>query len=185
VALAEAVVGLCSAGSDAGDGFGGGGRPGAEAGAGFGGGRPGAEAGDSPDAGAVPGSGAGGGGFRLLYEDGLGIEAKIEAIATKIYRAADVKLTPEAVRQIEQIEKLGFGGAPVCIAKTQYSFSDDPTVLGAPDGWTLTVKSLKMSAGAGFVVALTGDIMTMPGLPKSPAAERIDVDGRGVVSGLF
>jgi formate--tetrahydrofolate ligase len=123
--------------------------------------------------------------FRFSYEDDLSIEAKIEAIATKVYRAANVHIAPEALRQIAQLEKLGFGGAPICIAKTQYSFSDDPTLLGAPDGWTLTVKSVKMSAGAGFVVALTGDIMTMPGLPKSPAAEKIDVDDSGVISGLF
>jgi formate--tetrahydrofolate ligase len=123
--------------------------------------------------------------FRFSYEDDSGIAAKIEAIATKVYRAAGVQLAPEAVRQIEQLERLGFGGAPVCIAKTQYSFSDDPTLRGAPDGWTLTVRNVKVSAGAGFVVALTGDIMTMPGLPKAPAAERIDVDGNGVISGLF
>jgi formate--tetrahydrofolate ligase len=123
--------------------------------------------------------------FRFSYEVDLNIAAKIESVATKVYRAAGVQIAPEAVRQIEQLEKLGFGNAPVCIAKTQYSFSDDPALLGAPDGWTLTVKSVKVSAGAGFVVALTGDIMTMPGLPKTPAAEKIDVDERGVISGLF
>ncbi|MDR1292079.1 MAG: formate--tetrahydrofolate ligase [Clostridiales Family XIII bacterium] len=123
--------------------------------------------------------------FKFSYEDDLSIEAKIEAVATKVYRAADVSIAPEAVRQIARLEELGFGGAPVCIAKTQYSFSDDPTLFGAPDGWTLTVRNVRVSAGAGFVVALTGDIMTMPGLPKTPAAEKIDVDEDGVISGLF
>ena len=88
-------------------------------------------------------------------------------------------------RQIERLAALGFGSLPVCIAKTQYSFSDDPARTGAPEGFTVTIKSVKVSAGAGFIVALTGDIMTMPGLPKSPAAERIDVDENGVISGLF
>jgi formate--tetrahydrofolate ligase len=123
--------------------------------------------------------------FRFSYEDDLSIEAKIEAIATKVYHADGIQLAPEAARQTEQLEKLGFGGLPVCIAKTQYSFSDDPALLGAPDDWTLTVRNVRVSAGAGFVVALTGDIMTMPGLPKAPAAERIDVDESGVISGLF
>jgi formate--tetrahydrofolate ligase len=123
--------------------------------------------------------------FRFSYEDDLSIEGKIEAIATKVYHAANVSIAPEALKQIEQLEALGFGGVPICIAKTQYSFSDDPTLLGAPDGWTLTVRSVKISAGAGFIVALTGDIMTMPGLPKVPAAEKIDVDAAGVISGLF
>jgi formate--tetrahydrofolate ligase len=123
--------------------------------------------------------------FRFSYESGLSITAKIEAIATKVYRAANVQIAPEAAGQIERIEKLGFGGAPICVAKTQYSFSDDPALLGAPDGWTLTVRSVKIAAGAGFVVALTGDIMTMPGLPKVPAAEKIDVDEHGVIAGLF
>jgi formate--tetrahydrofolate ligase len=123
--------------------------------------------------------------FRFSYADELSIEAKIEAIATKVYRAADIAIAPEAMKQIEQLERLGFGGLPICVAKTQYSFSDDPALLGAPDGWTLTVRNVKASAGAGFIVALTGDIMTMPGLPKSPAAENIDVDGNGVISGLF
>ncbi|MDR2163114.1 MAG: formate--tetrahydrofolate ligase [Clostridiales Family XIII bacterium] len=123
--------------------------------------------------------------FRLSYADDLSIEAKIEAIATKVYRADGVAIAPEAEKQIKQLQGLGFGGMPVCIAKTQYSFSDDPSLLGAPDGWTLTVRNVKVSAGAGFIVVLTGDIMTMPGLPKSPAAERIDVDEQGVISGLF
>jgi formate--tetrahydrofolate ligase len=123
--------------------------------------------------------------FRFSYTDELSIEAKIEAIAEKVYHAADVAIAPEALKQIAQLEKLGFGGVPICVAKTQYSFSDDPSLLGAPDGWTLTVRGVKISAGAGFIVALTGDIMTMPGLPKTPAAEKIDVDADGVISGLF
>ncbi|MGI6193531.1 MAG: formate--tetrahydrofolate ligase, partial [Christensenellales bacterium] len=93
--------------------------------------------------------------------------------------------TPSAKAQLEKLEKLGYGNLPVCMAKTQYSFSDDPTLLGAPEGFTVTVRNAKVSAGAGFVVVLTGEIMTMPGLPKSPAAERIDVDDDGVISGLF
>ena len=94
-------------------------------------------------------------------------------------------LTPQAKQQAKQLEELGYGKLPICVAKTQYSFTDDPTKLGAPTGFTVTVRNLKISAGAGFIVALTGDIMTMPGLPKVPAAERIDVDERGVISGLF
>lgn len=93
--------------------------------------------------------------------------------------------TTAAERELAQLEELGFGALPVCMAKTQYSFSDDPAKLGAPEGFTLTVRKLKVSAGAGFIVALTGGIMTMPGLPKSPAAERIDVDENGRISGLF
>jgi formate--tetrahydrofolate ligase len=123
--------------------------------------------------------------FRYSYELAGSIKDKIEAIAKKIYRAADVAYTGEAEKQIARLEGLGFGGLPICMAKTQYSFSDDPAKLGAPDGFTLTVRGLKVSAGAGFLVALTGDIMTMPGLPKAPAAERIDVDADGVISGLF
>ncbi|MDR0852538.1 MAG: formate--tetrahydrofolate ligase [Clostridiales Family XIII bacterium] len=123
--------------------------------------------------------------FRFSYESDLGIEAKIEAIATKVYHAANVVITPSALKELQKLETLGFGDLPVCIAKTQYSFSDDPTLLGAPDGFTLTVRGIRISAGAGFVVALTGDIMTMPGLPKSPAAEKIDVDDDGKISGLF
>ena len=91
----------------------------------------------------------------------------------------------DAVKQFRRIEELGFGGLPICMAKTQYSFSDDPTLLGAPRGFKVTVRNLKLCAGAGFIVALTGDIMTMPGLPKVPAAEKIDVDENGVISGLF
>jgi formate--tetrahydrofolate ligase len=125
------------------------------------------------------------GNFTYSYTDDLSIAAKIEAIATKVYHAADVVIQPAAIKEMEQLERLGFGGMPICIAKTQYSFSDDPSLLGAPDGFTLTVRGMKVSAGAGFIVALTGDIMTMPGLPKVPAAEKIDVDATGKISGLF
>ena len=123
--------------------------------------------------------------FTQSYELSGGIEDKLEAICKRIYRADGVVLTPNAKKQAEQLEALGFGHMPVCIAKTQYSFSDDASLLGAPEGFTVTVRNLKISAGAGFIVALTGDIMTMPGLPKSPAAERIDVDENGRISGLF
>ena len=104
---------------------------------------------------------------------------------TRVYRGAGVSILPAAKKQIDTLTELGFGGLPVCIAKTQYSFSDDPKLLGAPEGFTVTVKNVKVSAGAGFIVVLTGDIMTMPGLPKSPAAERIDVDANGRITGLF
>ena len=123
--------------------------------------------------------------FTQSYELSGSIEDKLEAICKRIYRADGVILTPNAKKQAEQLEALGFGHMPVCIAKTQYSFSDDASLLGAPEGFTVTVRNLKISAGAGFIVALTGDIMTMPGLPKSPAAERIDVDENGRISGLF
>ncbi|MBQ2564312.1 MAG: formate--tetrahydrofolate ligase, partial [Oscillospiraceae bacterium] len=99
--------------------------------------------------------------------------------------ADGVTLTPTAEKQLQQLEEMGFGKMPICMAKTQYSFSDDPLKLGAPKDFMITVRNLKVSAGAGFIVALTGDIMTMPGLPKVPAAERIDVDANGVISGLF
>ena len=124
-------------------------------------------------------------GFTFSYSLEGGIEDKIRAVVQKIYRGKDVILTAAAQKQAQRLEELGFGALPVCIAKTQYSFSDDPALLGAPEGFTVTVRHVKISAGAGFVVALTGDIMTMPGLPKSPAAERIDVDENGVISGLF
>ena len=123
--------------------------------------------------------------FRFAYPDELGIREKIEAVAKRVYRAGKVAFTGSAEKELRQLEALGFGALPVCMAKTQYSFSDDPAKLGAPEGFTLTVRRLKVSAGAGFIVALTGDIMTMPGLPKSPAAERIDVDETGRISGLF
>jgi formate--tetrahydrofolate ligase len=126
-----------------------------------------------------------GGDFSFSYPEWLSIEEKLHTIATRIYRADGVELTPQAKAQAKALEGLGFGKLPVCIAKTQYSFSDSPTLLGAPSGFRITVRSLKVSAGAGFIVALTGDIMTMPGLPKVPAAERIDVDANGKISGLF
>ena len=112
-------------------------------------------------------------------------EEKIGLIVKNVYHGDGVLLTPAAKKQAAQLEKLGFGDLPVCMAKTQYSFSDDPTLLGAPKGFTVTVRNLRVSAGAGFIVALTGDIMTMPGLPKVPAAEKIDVDAEGRISGLF
>ncbi len=119
------------------------------------------------------------------YELNQSIEGKIHDIAHKIYHAKHLMLLPNAKKQAEQLEALGFGNLPVCMAKTQYSFSDDPKLLGAPHDFTLNVRDLKVSAGAGFIVALTGDIMTMPGLPKVPAAEKIDVDENGKISGLF
>ncbi len=123
--------------------------------------------------------------FSYSYELDDTIEAKLNTIAQRIYHADGVVLTAEAKQQAAKLEELGFGGLPLCMAKTQYSFSDDATKLGAPKGFTVTVRELKVSAGAGFIVALTGAVLTMPGLPKSPAAERIDVDERGVISGLF
>ena len=125
------------------------------------------------------------GDFTFSYEDGMSITEKIEAVVKKIYGGSGVNILPSAKKQIAQLEELGFGKCPVCIAKTQYSFSDDPTKLGAPENFTVTVKNVKVSAGAGFVVVLTGDIMTMPGLPRVPAAEKIDVDENGKISGLF
>ena len=125
------------------------------------------------------------GDFTYSYESDLSIEEKIEAIVKKVYGGDGVTFLPQAKKQIAQLTALGYGSCPVCMAKTQYSFSDDPAKLGAPEGFTVTVRNVKISAGAGFVVALTGDIMTMPGLPKSPAAERIDVNEDGVISGLF
>ena len=123
--------------------------------------------------------------FRFSYELDQPIAAKIEAIAKKIYGGDGVNILPAAQKQIEELTALGFGNLPVCVAKTQYSFSDDPTKLGAPEGFKVTVKNVKVSAGAGFLVVLTGDIMTMPGLPKVPAAEKIDVDADGKITGLF
>ena len=123
--------------------------------------------------------------FHQSYELESSIEEKLETICKRIYRADGVILTPNAKKQAAQLTALGFDKLPICMAKTQYSFSDDAALLGAPRGFTVTVRNLKVSAGAGFIVALTGDIMTMPGLPKVPAAERIDVDENGVISGLF
>ena len=123
--------------------------------------------------------------FAYAYDLDMTIEQKLDAIVKKIYRGDSVVLTANARKQMKQLEDLGFGNLPICMAKTQYSFSDDPTLLGAPRGFEVTVRNLKVSAGAGFIVALTGEIMTMPGLPKVPAAERIDVDSDGRISGLF
>ncbi|MDR0888358.1 MAG: formate--tetrahydrofolate ligase [Coriobacteriales bacterium] len=123
--------------------------------------------------------------FTYSYELDASIEDKLNAIATKIYHAKGVELTAAAKQQAQKLTDLGFGNLPICVAKTQYSFSDDADLLGAPEGFTVTVRELKVSAGAGFIVALTGDIMTMPGLPKVPSAEKIDVDENGVISGLF
>ena len=125
------------------------------------------------------------GNFTFSYEDNCSIEEKIEAVVKKIYGGDGIIVMPNAKAQIAKLTQLGFDKCPVCIAKTQYSFSDDPTKLGAPTGFKVTVKNVKISAGAGFIVVLTGDILTMPGLPKSPAAERIDVSDDGVISGLF
>jgi len=125
------------------------------------------------------------GNFTFCYEDDLSLQDKIRAIVKKIYRGKHVQILPEVIKQLNRLEDLGFGKCPVCMAKTQYSFSDDPKKLGAPEDFTVIVRNVKISAGAGFVVALTGDIMTMPGLPKVPAAEKIDVDADGRISGLF
>ena len=125
------------------------------------------------------------GDFHFSYDLDMPIEEKIEAVTRRIYGGKGIQVMPAAKKQIAQLEALGYGNLPICVAKTQYSLSDDPTKLGAPDDFTVTVKNVKVSAGAGFVVVLTGDIMTMPGLPKSPAAERIDVDENGVITDLF
>jgi formate--tetrahydrofolate ligase len=125
------------------------------------------------------------GDFTFSYESDTTIEEKVEAVVKKVYGGDGVTFTPAAKKQIAQLTALGFSACPVCIAKTQYSFSDDPTKLGAPEGFTVTVRNVRVSAGAGFIVVLTGDIMTMPGLPKVPAAERIDVDEDGKITGLF
>lgn len=125
------------------------------------------------------------GSFTFAYDADMTIEQKIDAIVRRIYGGDGASIAPAAKKQIARLTELGFGNMPVCMAKTQYSFSDDQTKLGAPTGFNVTVRSVKVSAGAGFIVALTGDIMTMPGLPKVPAAERIDVDENGMISGLF
>ena len=125
------------------------------------------------------------GDFTFSYELDGTIEDKIEAIVKKVYGGDGIAILPAAKKQIAQLTALGFDKCPICVAKTQYSFSDDPTKLGAPSGFTVTIKNVKVSAGAGFIVVLTGDILTMPGLPKSPAAERIDVDAHGKITGLF
>ena len=123
--------------------------------------------------------------FEFSYDLEDNIITKIKKVVTKVYRGDDVNFTPQALKQIDTIVSNGYGNLPICVAKTQYSFSDDPKKLGAPDNFIVTVKNIKLSAGAGFIVVLTGDIMTMPGLPKVPAAEGIDVDENGIISGLF
>ena len=123
--------------------------------------------------------------FSFAYPDDAPLTEKLNAIVRRVYGGAQAVLTPNARKQAQQLAELGFGDLPICMAKTQYSLSDDPTLLGAPENFTVTVRNLKVSAGAGFIVALTGDIMTMPGLPKVPAAEKIDVDENGVITGLF
>jgi len=123
--------------------------------------------------------------FEFSYDVNLSINEKIETIAKKIYRADSVVILRDAQKAINQIEKMGLDKVPICMAKTQYSFSDDPSLSGAPKGWRLTVRDVKISAGAGFIVVFTGEIMTMPGLPPLPSAEKIDIDSNGKISGLF
>ena len=125
------------------------------------------------------------GNFQFSYDEKASIEEKLNTIARRIYHADGVDLTPAARKQMQELTALGFGELPICMAKTQYSFSDDAARLGAPRDFRITVRNLKVSAGAGFLVALTGNIMTMPGLPKVPAAEKIDVDENGRITGLF
>ena len=123
--------------------------------------------------------------FKVLYDENLSIKEKISIIAKEIYGADDVSFVGSTAKQISQLENLGFGNLPICMAKTQYSLSDDQTLLGRPEHFTLTVRDLYVSAGAGFIVALTGNVMTMPGLPKTPAAYSIDVNADGMITGLF
>ena len=123
--------------------------------------------------------------FQFVYNEKDSIETKLNKIVTKVYGGKGVRLTPAAKRELKQLEELGFSNYPICMAKTQYSFSDDAKKLGAPKDFVVTISQLKVSAGAGFIVALTGAIMTMPGLPKVPASEKIDVDKDGNISGLF
>ncbi len=123
--------------------------------------------------------------FRLLYKNDLSISRKVETVAKQIYHADGVKFLPQAAKTLQEIEELGYGKLPICIAKTQYSFSDNPKLLGKPEGFVITVRDVRLSAGAGFVILLTGSIMTMPGLPKKPAAFGIDCDQDGNISGLF
>ena len=123
--------------------------------------------------------------FRYCYEDSLSVTEKIDAVVRRVYGGSGVVISPAAQKQIDRLTALGFADLPVCIAKTQYSFSDDPKKLGAPEDFTVSVRGVRLSAGAGFIVALTGDVLTMPGLPRVPAAEGIDVTDDGVISGLF
>ena len=125
------------------------------------------------------------GDFTFSYELDTTIAEKIEAVVKKVYGGDGINVLPAAAAQIKKLTELGFDKLPICMAKTQCSFSDDPAKLGAPEGFTVTIKNVKVSAGAGFIVVLIGDIMSMPGLPKVPAAEKIDVDEKGVISGLF
>ena len=123
--------------------------------------------------------------LHVLYEDEMPLADKITKIAKEIYGASGVNFAPAAVKQLKRLTELGFGNLPVCMAKNQYSLSDDPTLLGRPSGFELNVREAYVSAGAGFVVVLTGAVMTMPGLPKAPAAYNIDVDNNGKITGLF
>jgi formate--tetrahydrofolate ligase len=123
--------------------------------------------------------------FRHSYGLELSIEEKLNEIVKKVYGGTGADFTTAARKQLSRLTELGYGGMPVCVAKTQYSFSDDPALLGAPSGFRVTVRNLRLSAGAGFIVALTGEVMTMPGLPPVPSAEKIDVDEHGRISGLF
>ena len=123
--------------------------------------------------------------MEYVYDVNAPIKEKIEAIAKRVYGADGVDYSPKADKEIKNLEAIGLGNVPVCIAKNQYSMTDDPKVLGRPQGFRITIRDITPSAGAGFVVALTGDIMKMPGLPKVPSAEKIDVDDNGVISGLF
>ncbi|HEX4295714.1 MAG TPA: formate--tetrahydrofolate ligase, partial [Rhizomicrobium sp.] len=123
--------------------------------------------------------------FKPLYPDDMALAGKIRTIAREIYRAADISLSPDAAKKLKQYEADGFGHLPVCMAKTQYSFTAEPDVRGAPSGFILPVRDVRLSAGAGFVVALCGDLMTMPGLPREPAAYRIRIDANGQIEGLF
>jgi formate--tetrahydrofolate ligase len=124
-------------------------------------------------------------GFKVLYDLDMPIKDKIKLINKEIYGGKDVAFTDKALKEIRAIEELGLSNLPICMAKTQYSLTDDPSLLGRPEGFTLNVKEVRISAGAGFIVALTGDIMTMPGLPKIPSANNIDIDARGKITGLF
>jgi formate--tetrahydrofolate ligase len=123
--------------------------------------------------------------FTLLYPAEIRLAEKIRTVATQVYRAADIAIAPAAAKRLAGFEAAGFGHLPVCIAKTQYSFSADPTLLGAPEGHVLPVREVRLAAGAGFVVALAGDVMTMPGLPRVPAAETITLNDAGEIEGLF
>ena len=123
--------------------------------------------------------------FHVLYKDDISLQEKIEMVASEIYGAGGVTYTSAAQKQLKKLEEMGFASLPVCMAKTQYSLSDDPSLLGRPVGFMMNVREVYVSAGAGFVVALTGTVMTMPGLPKKPAAYQIDVDDSGVITGLF